>query len=215
MVPQPFTYGHAPREGQVCFSTAAAVPRRRRHHRWLWVAAPWMQWSRRFQAAERLAFFGLSQLGVEVSVLSPLDPTLPLLREARVIDEHLGYAELEAEVARHDLLITANRRSTLAARAAAWGVPLALIDPAQLPRPGGYDSATEEMLRVAADEELGPDPMPLEWRVVPCGQLDVTVASFMALRRDLGAMRERQLGRCLEYQRVPSAQCCLEQLLAS
>ena len=214
MVPQPFTYSQAPRAGQVFFSTGAHVPRRRRHHRWLWAAAPWMLWYRKFQAAERLAFLGLSQLGVEVSVLSPLDPALPFIRQARVIEENLGYADLEAEVARHDLLITANCRSVLAARAAAMGVPLALVDPAKLPRTGGYDSATEDMLRVAADEPQKPDPVPLEWREIPCGQPEETVASFMALQRDLRAMRELQLARCREYEHLPSTQACLEQVLA-
>jgi hypothetical protein len=214
MVPQPFTYRDAPREGQVFFSAGARVPRHRRHHRWLWTAAPWMQWYRKFQAAERLAFFGLSQLGVKVSVLSPLDPTLPFLPRARVIEENLGYADLDAEVSRHDLLITANCRSVLAARAAAMGVPLALVDPVKLPRAGGYDSVTEHLLRVAADEEFGPDPVPLEWQEVPCGPPDVTAASFRALQRDLEAMRERQLARCVEYEHLPSAHACLEQVIA-
>ena len=214
IVPRPFTYSLPPREGQVVYSAGTCAPRRRRHHRWLWAAAPWMKDSHRFLAAERLAFLGLSQLGIEVSVLSPLDPTLPFLRQPRVIEEHLGYTALEAEVARHDLLISANCRSVLAARAAAMGVPLALVDPAKLPCPGGYDSTTADMLRVAADEQEWPAPVPLEWREVPCGRPDETVASFVALQHSLGAMRELQLARCLEYEHLPGPEACIEQVLA-
>jgi len=215
IVPQPFTYSLAPREGQVFYSAGTCSPRRRRHHRWLWAAAPWMQESHRFRAAERLAFLGLAQLGIEVSVLSPLDPTLPFLRQARVIEDNLGYTALEAEVARHDLLISANCRSVLAARAAAMGVPLALVDPAKLPCPDGYDLTTAGMLRAAADEQEWPAPVPREWREVPCGRPDETVAAFVALRHGLGAMRELQVARCLEYEHLPSPEACIEQVLAS
>jgi hypothetical protein len=214
IVPRPFTYSLAQREGQVLYSAGTCLPRHRRHHRWLWAAAPWMQDCHRFRAAERLAFLGLSELGIEVSVLSPLDPALPFLRQARVIDDSLGYTALEAEVARHDLLISANCRSVLGARAAAMGVPLALVDPAKLPCPGGYDSTTEDMLRAAADEQDQPAPVPVEWREVPCGRPDETVASFVALQQGLGEMRERQLARCLEYQHLPSPEACIEQVLA-
>ena len=170
---------------------------------------------RRFRAAERLALFGLSRLGVELSVPSPLDPTLPFLRDARLVEEHLGNAQLEQEVARHDLLVTANCRSVLAARAAAMGVPLALVDPANLPSAGGYDPATQDLLAEAAAEETWPGPMPLELRAVRCGDADATVTSFRALQRDLGEMRELQIARCVDYERLPSALACIEQVLAA
>ena len=214
LLPRPFTYGDAPRPGQVSFSTGVRPPRRRRHRRWLWAAAPWMQPYRQYRAAERLAFYGLSRLGIEVSVLSPLDPTRPFLRQARRIDENLGYAQLEAEVARHDLLITANNRSVLAARAAALGVALALVDPAQLPLAGGYDPATDSLLQPTGDKRLRPAPMPREFDAVRCGPPEETIASFLALQQDLAAARERQLARCREYERLPSAQACIEQVMA-
>lgn len=216
ILPRPFTYSHALREGQALFSAGVGAPsRRRRHRRWLWVAAPWMHSYPQFQAAERLAFLGLSRLGVEVSVLSPLDRTLPFLRQARVIEEDLRYGALEDEVARHDLLITANQRSVLAARAAALGVPLALVDPIALPPPDGYDPATADLLRVAAAERLPPAPVAVEFRHLPCGAPDETTASFAALQRDLAALQELQLLRCIEYRQLPGAQACIRRALGA
>jgi hypothetical protein len=213
IVPQPFTYGDAPHPGQVFFSAGTRVPRQRRRRRWLWAAAPWMQPYGRYQAAERVAFFGLARLGIEMSVLSPLDPTLPFLGQAHRIEENLGYAQLDAEVARHDLVITANCRSVLAARAAAMGVPLALVDPAKLPLDGGYDPVTDEVLRTAGGERLRPAPMPMEFRQVPCGRPEETIAAFLALQRDLGVIRELQLARCRDYEKLPGAEACIEQAL--
>ncbi|HLX10760.1 MAG TPA: hypothetical protein VKY89_23125 [Thermoanaerobaculia bacterium] len=214
ILPRPFTYGEAPRAEQLVFSAGAVAARPRRHHRWLWAAAPWMHAFPEFPAAERLAMLGLSRLGVEVSVLSPLDPSLPFLPQARVIREDLPYGELEAEVARHDLLITANCRSVLAARAAAMGVPLALVDPAALPRPGGHDPVTENLLRVAAGPALPPDPVPLEFRRLRCGDPEATAAAFVAVHHDLEELRERQRSRCLDYRQLPGAAACIEGLLA-
>lgn len=216
LLPRPFTYAVGPAAAGMCFSSP--TPGRRplaRRRRWLWTAAPWMLDFARLRVAERLAFFALSHLDVELSVLSPLDAALPFLGAVRRVDEHLPYAELDAELARHQVLVTANPRSVLAARAAAQGLAILLVEPVTSPMPSGYDKTTADLLRAAAVEPQWPALVPLEFRVIRCAGPEATVASFQAAQREAATLRRMQRARCREYETLPSAAECLTQMLST
>jgi hypothetical protein len=57
--------------------------------------------------------------------------------------------------------------------------------------------------------------VPIEFRQVPCGDPERTAASFAELQRDLAALRELQQQRGSEYRRLPGAETCMAQVLAS
>jgi hypothetical protein len=202
LVPRPFTYREPLRLGQVVYAAAERGGQAAAGNgRWLWAAAPWMADFQSYRAAERIAFYGLAQAGVEVSVLSPLDRSLPYLEGVQVVADGLSYEELGAVVGAHEVLVTANRRSVLAARAAALGVPIAWVDAPRLGG-GGFDGETRALVDGGASEDLGPGPLPVEFRVLRCGGAAEAADSFAGLRRELAEVRGEQRQRCVEYERV-------------
>jgi hypothetical protein len=208
LLPVPFTYALPAGGRQKLFSIRSeARARSAGATRWLWVAAPWMAKFARFRAAERVALLGLERSGIDFGVLSPLDERLAA--DAPRLRDDASYDDLDAEVARHAVLVTPNCRSVLAARAAARGVPLVYVDPFRLPDEARYDDETARWIAKGREEAIHSQLLPAEFTTLEAGEPEQVAAAVADLDARLHELQDAQNARCRGYGDLPDAAACI------
>jgi hypothetical protein len=158
LLPVPFSYTLPPKPSQMLMAAPHHQQVPAREPSWLWIASPWMEHFPRLRAAELIAFKLLSRLGVPASTLTPIHGDHPFVAASHQIAGDSSPAALEAEIGRHSILMTANKRSVLAARAAAMGVTLVLIDPAKITPYPGYDPEVRQLVQMGYGIPDSPTP---------------------------------------------------------
>jgi hypothetical protein len=212
LLPVPFSYQESLLSCQVSCALASRVSAASPGGGgWLWAASPWMGDFPQFVAVERVILKIAARLGLPMTLLSPVSERVGGDGMSTLTDA-LTYDEMERVIARFDVLLTANRRSVLAARAASAGVPVVWVNPANLREDATFDAVTNQLLRAARVEPAPLTPTPLEITEVRCTQWADAIDAMRRLVDTEPALRRAQSTRLHDYQEMESADAVLRVL---
>lgn len=207
LIPTPFSYTNATAPTQVAFQCGVVHHPSLVSRRWLWLNASWMSRYATFRVAENV--FDIVAARTEATILrAGVSPSSYHASGAQG-----SYSFFDSLLDDCSLVITANHRSALAARATARGRPAIWVDAANICTDPAYGSALNTALEAAHAERLPPSPIPTEFQVSVRGGASEIYSMLKAVAKSEEVLIERQFRRLAEYLKLPTADEALRQVL--
>lgn len=196
--PAPYRYADSKVPAPLRFQCGIDPTARPQGSKWLWCGAPWMKGYERFIAAEHVFFSAVAGLPVPL-VLTSL-PSASLRNQYTLVDDAASaYDSLEQVLGSVSLVVTANHRSVLVARAAARGIPVVFVDLFSLEQDPALAPQVNLLIERAGREALPYSPVPIDWALTLAGsatRIRSLLAEALELEDDLWAAQKAKLDEC-------------------